>query len=297
MVPKKRKKSLERGGHQQRRAERLASGTIPDQEPSRASALAQLILGKYAWGEISAPFAQELAHAGLLDGIDLPDLRKIAECGGMVLLHRTSRGIWNLSFLKCDELPQPFFVKAPALNPKQSSENVIEAEVPLLLLQDWLHLYSTNWSDLYDGMFGIERLAHFWGSVDRRMPVLQKNQLFDVPEYDQTFVPLVIHGDGVEFKNGGSMNVYDIKPLLSDGPTKKTTLLWTVWPKETTARLRWGHSADTWGALHEVMRWDLECVWRNEFARTQPDGSAWPPGSIHNARAGKQISPRGHRFL
>ena len=136
-----------------------------------------------------------------------------------------------------------------------------------------------------------------WANVSRRMPALRSHPLFSVPNYKDLFVPILVHGDGVDFKKGGSMTVYDFKPLLCSQPTKHSTMMIAVWPKDNTARPRWDHSECKWAYLHAVMKWDLECVFNNEFGARDHLGRRWPKGSKRATLAGQKISKQGHRLF
>jgi len=48
---------------------------------SPGSALASLLLTSWAWGQISTPMVQRIASAAVEDGLDLPEVKKLAKLG------------------------------------------------------------------------------------------------------------------------------------------------------------------------------------------------------------------------
>ena len=287
-----------RGGYHQRQAAReVDSSSSHEDPPIERSCLADGLVGKYAWGDLSAPQAQSLAQMGANDGIPHVDLLAISQCGASGTQPQNCKRYLEDYFFDTKSLPKPYIARAPVINPKKSTRDIVFADVPFLLLQDWLHVFSTVWTDRYSVLLGLDRLDMCWANVSRRMPALRSHPLFSVPNYKDLFVPILVHGDGVDFKKGGSMTVYDFKPLLCSQPTKHSTMMIAAWPKDNTARPRWGHSECTWAYLHAVMKWDLECVYNNQFGARDHLGRRWPKGSKRATLAGQKISKQGHRLF
>ena len=64
--------------HRGRKRRRRHDDDMPANGPVARSQLAHVLLEMWAWGEISAYRLQQMAEAGVHDGIAHPDLRKLA---------------------------------------------------------------------------------------------------------------------------------------------------------------------------------------------------------------------------
>ena len=137
---------------------------------------------------------REIAHLAMQDGASHPDLTKLACAGNWgAQSGNIHKQIMNKS---CPNVMRaaPFHIKVPCIDPKTSLEK-----------EDWAAVF-------------LPHLQFAPGMC------LEKH-------WKQKVVPLMVHGDGVEYHNRDSLMVWSWGCMLTEMPSLKQHMLLAAFPK------------------------------------------------------------------
>ena len=234
MVGRRQKRALERSSssHEPKRLN-LQAGSL-----SSACPLAISLLNKWAWGQLSAPDAQDLAQSAKLSGISCTAIDILASCG----THGLNPGSTHRDMLRKFNLlepllpPMPFEINVPYMDPKGDKVHSVLGSTGIMLPSDWLHSLShdTKSAIVLEELLGLGKLVKFWEHQDLSNPKLafvtrQRN-------FVRRAVPIVIHGDGAAFENRDSLVSLSFSGLLKEGQIVDTHLLMAAYPKGCAAK-------------------------------------------------------------
>ena len=233
----------------------------PDQPPTGKSRLAQLLMDKWAWGTMSAPMLQSIAQAAVQDGLQHPDVEKLAKIGGQGRfpgnMHR------DLTLLA----GKPTLSNAISyyrLKLKRTKTAVEDMLVAFLLPHKMFScIYHTIPSAFKDSVLGGDpaRVQEFWTSMGEH-PFLVARPEVRSREDLHMLVPIGLHGDGVRYMQatragGKTLEVLSWCSLLTRGPTKVSSFLMLLIVKSCIKETGWD---TTWPKAWRILCWSLTAL-------------------------------------
>lgn len=242
-------------------AERTAEGK---QEVGKSSFLADLLLEKWAWGELSPQEVQQFASAACKDidciGVAAPqDLQFLSGLG--------TSGIWKNNMHKelmkwansrCSMAPSTkAFIKfkAPYGNQLQSML------LPHQLFSTLYHEYHASWKQII--LPSKARLEEFW-HLQKQHPAY--STMTSIPDFQSKMVPLALHGDGTTVVGLGKiwsrqLTIFSWNSMLGLGSTKDLQLhLWSVFDETMNEQTL----DDWWTLLGWSLTWLRKGLWPNK---------------------------------
>ena len=161
------------------------------------SALGTGLLTRWADGQISAADVQDLADLACKSGANHPEVVWLSQIGssGTSSGGNASRALYR-RYLKDINLPEPFWVKVPLVNPK-NKEQLIEEDIPVLLPHEWFASLQHYGSHFVEHM-GLEKLGAWWSNHKLSNPKMFQHPMLD-KSWRELCVPFCLHGDGAEF--------------------------------------------------------------------------------------------------
>ena len=269
----------------------ISFGSRPSQ-----STLATKLLHLWANGTISATCIQSLAHAAMLDGASHPEIASIASAGTFGQHAGNIARDLACTFLKDISIPPSTNVSIPLLDPKTSKETEEYGGIfcPHLMFAAALEQYSA----VSQIIFPTAGLESFWRGVEQSGDAkLEDHPMTNIENWHSTFVPLFIHGDGVEFTDNDTLLTYSWGCLLTEGCSEDTSMLLSCLPKACTLDAERGHVSKTWVVPLEWARWSFNALFHNEHPLFDPWGKPHEPGSYLANLAGKPINAFGFRAV
>ena len=174
------------------------------------------LLHEWSWGHLSATKVQEFAHKAYTDQVNLlkslklsPDsaaqsLKKIASLGSFGK-HKHNCHAELILYLGDAHTPTPFTHDVPMVLPKpqEGQEQIQIQKFPIFLPHVWFaHYYKDdrpNFDSLFLGNHATRQSRmNFWSElVKRKDPRLQGHAMTKDANWQEIFIPLALHGDGV----------------------------------------------------------------------------------------------------
>ena len=138
---------------------------------------------------------QKLAAVVHCDGIQDDSLIKLAQLGTWGLhtsnVHRQLLTYAN----KGNNLPEPTFIQAPALDSKSHPPQIV-CEFPILLPHEHVANLAEFYPERFATIFGSHKINDFWSGANPSDPRLLRNPIEGADR--SNILPIWIHGDGVE---------------------------------------------------------------------------------------------------
>ena len=161
------------------------------------SVLVTKLLKLWTHGELSATAAQDIAHAALLDGLQNEEVATIANFGMMGLRPGNIARDMTTWYSTGIDVCQAVHVPVPCVDPPTGEYCVEEAAVfcPHLLF------HALSKYDDFEQMFQTKRCSSFWLHSKQNDPRFVNNPMCEVVDWQNKFVPMYLHGDGVEFQD------------------------------------------------------------------------------------------------
>lgn len=270
---------------------RLRRGETDDDIPSPFSL--ELLLS-WTMGNLSAIGLQKLAASSMLDGCCNDKIAALASLGSWGQqksnIHRDLVALVSKDMRLCD----PILVSNPCLNNKQVPP-LLDCQFPVLPPHLLFHSTQLHYPDCLGTFFGESRIRHFWNSIKDDDPRMQLNPAKDIPNYASKFIPLWVHGDGVEFSTD-SILAFSIGSLLSTGASMDTAALLAACPKAATADLH-RHGRDTWSLPFKIISWSLQALWQGIHPLKDWNNQPFKDGSLLANLAGKLIFEKGYKCI
>jgi len=252
------------------------------------------LLHMWTMGNLSAIGVQKLASAAVLEGLQNDRVAELAAlgCWGQ---HPSNIHKELVALLSKDlKLAEPLIVPCKCVNSKEVPP-LIESNFPVLPPHLLFHSMQQHYPDVFDSFFGVEQIRSFWDSIYPDDCRLQHNVVTTIPNYRDLFIPLWLHGDGVEF-SADSLLAFSVGSLLVSGSSLDASALIAACPKHATASKK-THGADTWDLPFDVMVWSFQALFEGKHPHTDWNGAAFAPGHPLAELAGKNIFGQGFRCL
>lgn len=225
------KRSLEAdSSHGSRRGgvrQRLHKQALRDEVQNGQSALCNLLLQFFAWGEMDAQLCQSIAHAAYQDACDmkasrtnLNDLERISTigCSGMYPNKCYGELISRIPFKI--KVPFPLVEKIPFKKPLNLlSQAILLPHELFAAIWEW---YPNTWGKHI--LPAGERLRAFWRSK-KNHPSMASHDLRFREDYERKAIPISFHGDDVPITGIGKswcamMTTFSWCSMVCQGETR-----------------------------------------------------------------------------
>ena len=276
------------GGHNQQLAQLQAE---KEETPQGKSKLAAQLMGSWSWGIMSAPLIQALAAAAVHDGLEHPQVAKIAKVGSSGKFPgNMQRDLMAISgdFASLHDALSTMSVR---LKVKAGHSEAVNLYI-LLPHKIFAFLYTSAPSAFENSILGGDKgnVAKFWSAM-KKHPIVTSRPDLQGPGLSKV-VPIAIHGDGVNYMQamragGKSMDVLSWSSLLSKGATKTTNFLIFLLVK--TLAKDFGLS-QTWPKLWKVLCWSLECLRSGVWPELDWDGEEFEETSVDAMKKGTPLA-------
>ena len=281
----KRKRS---GGIQQRiqQAEAEASAETCGNE----SRLAQFLLERYAWGEMSPQLVQKITSLVLQDIAAaernekvLVDLRALASIGTNGTHPNKCHADLMAKAEKVSSLPDPYRLSipfAPALG--EVLQGIL---LPHEMFSAIFHHYPNTFKKCI--LNSEDSLNAFWNSVSQH-PQMRGHPVKEIEGYKKRCIPLGMHGDGVPIVGLGKgwsrvMSLFSWYSLVGQGQTREILFwVWGVYDRLITGAVDQG----TRGKFFAVLGWSFRILMEGRWPTSDFEGKKQPePNSCVNSFA------------
>ena len=172
------------------------------------SQLATKLLQLWSHGQVSAKSIQELTLLAHLDGVNHPEIMALGKAGNFGNCPGNCHRDIMATFCREVHLSQPQLIGVSCQDPKSGQSIFEEAAcfLPHILFSDLATSYEEQFSPI---MAANSPLRSFWtatlGKGDER---LKQHPITKDPCWMDCYVPLYLHGDGVEFHSKDSLLVF-----------------------------------------------------------------------------------------
>ena len=257
----------------------------------KSSALAKLLIQKWAWGEMSTPAIQQIAAAAVEDGADSLEIAILAGLGsgGRFSSHMHSELLKHLQPTKVNEA-----LSEVNIFMKRLPNGIIQSKHPMLLPHElFATMYEHHRERFIEVLCGgsLATIEMFWQDVAGTQKYASHPARL-VPSHRKKCIPIALHGDGVPISGVGkswskSAQVFSWTSLLARGPTKSTCFLIYLffWHLIVPAG-----NMDLYKKFTKVLCWSLGALFDGKWPGADADGRPWEQGSPQAERAGKPLA-------
>ena len=277
------------GGSKQKLAQLEA-----EEEQAKSSNLAAELLGLWSWGNMSAPLVQSLAMAAFKDGLQHPEIERMAKIGaGGKFPANMQRDLMTISgnfpLLKAETVVPNIRVKS------LKQEGFTEAMDLKFILPHKLFaiLFESVPTAFQSSVLGEDasNVPRFWAAM-KDNPVLAARPDLQGRADLAKVVPIALHGDGVAYQQvraagGKSLEVLSWSSLLSKGPTKTNSFLMFLIAKSLVKDQGIGQ---TWPRVWRVLSWSLRALSAGVWPMTNWDNEDFEEGSLDFEKRGTPLA-------
>ena len=285
------RKRARSGGHKQRVEEIRAQQVLEEQQ--KDSCLAEHLLYRWAWGEISAQDVQCISKLVLEDIAEKRDLRKLEALAAAGGYGKYSNKVYA-AVLKVAapeiHIPSPFTVKLPFKNPFGL---ILQAMIlPHILFATIYRSYRETWEKVICP--STEAVTSFWQEMVASGNPNITPELKNKKNFRSRCIPLCLHGDGVPVSGLGKGWVQTVTnwswySLLATHAATADSLFFVC---AIYDKLR-QHGKDLNATAHHfltILRWSFECLFTGKWPERDYLGRAFEPSSVSGRRAGKPLA-------
>lgn len=181
--------------------------------PVQESALVAELLHQWGEGEVSALAVQKLSLLAILDGAKNTELAEVAAMGTVGKWPANVSRELKQKFCKDMVFPCASLVSTYFRDPK-ISKTVLE-DMAIVRPDHLVHALSKLPAE-FDCFFGTSKLNVFWSQVEASGdPKLVDHPLTLLENWRDRVIPLWFHGDGVEFSERDSLQVFSFGAVTS----------------------------------------------------------------------------------
>lgn len=264
-----------------------------EQPEAPQSALANKLLHLWSSGKLSASCIREIAHLAIQDGADHPELLQLGKAGNWGESDKNSHRDIMTQFCPDVRLAEPHYIKVPCIDPKTSLEKEDWAAVFLPHLQ-FAHL-GEYYPQFFHATFalGHGKLEKFWTGVQKlKDDRLEGHPMCLEKHWKSKVIPILVHGDGVEYQNRDSLMVWSWGCMLAEMSSLKQHMLLAAFPKSCSTK-------GTWEPIWKWLKWSFEALGKGFHPTHDPDGKVLEKTSKLFGKAGQALHPsawKGHIF-
>ena len=270
--------------------QRLAQLEEEEGEQEGDSKLARELLSMWSWGTMSAPLVQTLAHAACQDGLEHPDVQKLARIGGAGkypgnMQRDLAIMCGSFTTLQAVDTDIPIRIK------KNKTGHVMKLKflLPHKLFSALYHFLPQAFENSILGG-DAANVRKFWATMHNHPVVVARPQLRakDLGK----LVPLGLHGDGVSYMQtrragGKSMDALSWTSLLSSGQTRVTNFLMFVLVKSVAKD--WGLD-QTWPKVWRILCRSMEALASGVWPMRNWDNQEFPEDTLDYEKRGTALA-------
>ena len=140
----------------------------------------------------------------------------------------------------CNEvLPEPCTIRVPCIDTKSSPKVIMHDDMSIMLPHEWL----ASVADLpeAESLLGLSKTPEFWDHVsshDPRLLAQGGHPVLNEAEFKSTFIPLWVHGDGVEYSEDDSLLVFTFGSCLTTTNSMLAMFYLASFVKSVTATVK-----------------------------------------------------------
>jgi len=287
-------------GHRQRlerdvaEIEALSEDERTEDVAMEYSNLATKLLMATAMGNMSYHASQQIAYGAYLDGLRNTEICDLA-----------SAGTWgqNPSHIKRD-IQAKFFKNVSYAEPEPITTMAFNTKSGEVIPVDHFvfnphEIFSSifEYQMVGDAVFRTDEVSNFWRSVSKTDPKLislcsaMKWGMEDL----QKVIPILVHGDGVEYIDGDSLEINSMGPLLGTGNSLDCLFTLSVFPYSCAVKT--GESSPgTWDPAWTKFCWSINAGMSGKHPTHDHLGELLDPQSRLGKKAGQNLTPEGWRF-
>ena len=279
-----RRSFLERGTADQHFDPGMAG--MPPPKDFTSSVLVSRLLLLWGWGLLSAPTVQWLAEGAVQDGINNAFVQQLATIGHYGLYHGNMRRDLLRMFWPSMKLPKTLRIQIHLKKPRTTL--VTEKGHTMINPLEFVDALFDQYPEVFSAMLG-RNTKYFWDQVDPNDPKFDK--LADMrarPNWQDKAVPIVLHGDSVQFTTKNKNSLYSIqwKSLLAYGFDLATMLLSCI-PKCIRASYFKRDRFDSGFEIWEYIALFFNAMYEGSRPPRDPRGRPWPEGSLEEKNLNK----------
>ena len=255
------------------------------------SHLAKTLLQKWAWGKLSTPEVQALAHSAFLDGLEHPKVRALASLGSWgkhpANMHRDLlRAVGAGAKLVSSTLA--FHINLETQRGAWT-RSLVDMILPHKLFASMYHeRHQAFLASILGG--DANNVRRFWEAMQTHPILLARPELRTRADLLQV-IPIGLHGDGVSYMQlragGKSLEVLSWSSLLSRGPTKSNSFLIFLVVKSLIKETGWGRS---WPVIWKVLSWSFIALAEGKWPMLNWDGRPFDPTSQDFIKKGQPLA-------
>ena len=273
------------------KADCLAQASLakkPCTEKPGMSGLASKLLLLWSSGEMSATIVQQLAHLAFLDGAHHLEIATLASIGSWGQHAGNCHRDLMTKFLPKVDLCEAVLIPTFARDPK-TQETVTESAAVFLPHKV---IHSLGKYEEFPNLVCASRAEEFWSQVEASGdPRLQDHPMCQEEGWKKIFIPLWLHGDGVEFQKRDSLLVFSMGFLLCVLASLDSSVYLAGFPKSCTVAAS-AACAGTWFAIMKELHWSLLSCFFGKFPSTDSDGNP-----SRDPQAGQWLTNQQHRYV
>ena len=238
---------------------------------------------------MSAVAVQSIAAAALLDGAEHPELEQLASAGSYGVHPGNCHRDIMVRFAGDVKIADADHVGTFLRDPKTS--NIVEQPVAVFLPHKMIHKLAAEYGQVTSSP--IQQCSSskaFWDKVEATGdPKLQGHPMTRIKGWKELFIPLWVHGDGVEFQSRDTLMVFSFGVLLNSMAAMDSSMLLGAVPKSCSLPCS-PESPGTWSPLWRWITWSFIALFMGKFPTEDPDGQPCE-------KAGEWLTPQKYRFV
>ena len=267
------------GGYKQK----LAWAADQDTKDNAPSALAALLLQRWAWGEFSVPQIQQIAEAALAYGLAHADLKQF--------------GTPSISRHLQDKL-QPIPIRSALctmmVHVVKPKGGIVQTRQSMLLPHELFScLHTHHHEEFVEKLCGgdTNNIKKFWSSM-KHHPVYAEHPLHHRSNHVDECIPIALHGDGVAVAGiskswSKSVDAYSWTSLLSRGSTITTHFMISILYWRLVVQV---DGMNMWDAFNKKLAWSFYWLFVGKWPTRDEHHREYAPDSPQGRLAGTPLA-------
>ena len=285
------KRPLEAPGGYKQKARWNEEASASTSRVSAKSVLAEYLIDKWAWGEISASAVQTIASCAVQDGLTNKEVQVLAKLGSSGLYpnhcHHELMNKLGAPHIKSAISSIDVYMR------KQQSQMVLCSSAILLPHELFSVIYDKHKDVFLQRLCGgsYSNIDKFWTSMGNH-PAYPSHPLVSRDDHKTRCVPLSLHGDGVPVTGVGkswskSMEAYTWNSLLGKGSTIMTNFLIFMFFTQLVIK---NADFDLRQQFFKRLHWSFYWLFIGKWPSRDENGKAFDVGSEAWQKKGKHLA-------
>ena len=179
------------------------------------------------------------------------------------------------------KIAESFDVWVSCTHPKTNKDALEKASI--FLPHMTFAALGQNYPEVFSKLFGFGKgtVADFWKEVAKTDDAKLKNHPMSLEkDWENTTIPLFVHGDGAEYSNNDNLLVFSWGCLASNLPTLLSHWLLACFPKSCGKK-------ETWQTIWKQPGWSFEALACGRHPTKDPDGKPLEKGAVFFSMKGQ----------